>query len=258
MNAPLRFVLPIALLASNAALACSCFGPQTFCGTLNPQPPQFPEPQWWTPDAIVLVVKLADVEYGVDVKVVQSFSGDLQVDTTIRVWGDCGLLCRHYVNGPANGDTLLWAIKHTDLMGNGLCGTSFEQPQDWALSICGVYWLGYDNGIVSGPLTMEGATESITLQEFATLVNGCLPTGVNELPANGSIELRYVDGQPVMSCAGIMNGAELLIMDAQGRMVLRRRWSGVPLPFESAVPGVYIAQVEAGGRKWVRKMVVGK
>lgn len=239
-------------------VACSCFGPQTFCETLNPQPPQFPEPQWWTPDAIVLVVKLADVEYGADVKVVQCFFGELQVEQVVRVWGDCGLLCRHYVNGPANGDTLLWAIKHTDLMGNGLCGTNFEQPQDWALSICGVYWLNYDNGIVSGPLTVEGANESITLQEFVDLVNGCLPTGVQETAAHGSVELRYVDGKPVISCAELMNGAELLIMDVQGRIELRRAWNGQPLPLDNSVPGVYIVQVEEGGRKWVRKMVVGK
>jgi hypothetical protein len=248
----------LAALSGHPLQACSCFGPQTFCETMNPQPPQYPEPQWWTPDAIVLVVKLADVEYGVDVKVVQSFSGDLQADTVIRVWGDCGLLCRHYVNGPANGDTLLWAIKHTDLMGNGPCGTNFEQPQDWALSVCGVYWLNYDNGIVSGPLTVEGANETVTLQEFSDLVNGCLSTGVQEVAAIGSIDLRYVDGNPVISCADIANGADLLIMDAQGRAVLRRRWNGMPLPFESAVLGVYIAQVLSCERKWVRKMVVGK
>ncbi len=248
----------LAALSGHPLQACSCFGPQTFCGTLNPQPPEFPEPQWWIPDAIVLVVKLADVEYGVNVKVVQSFTGDLQVDTVIRVWGDCGLLCRHYVNGPSNGDTLLWAIQHTDLMGNGPCGTNFEQPQDWALSVCGVYWLNYDNGMVSGPLTVEGATETVTLQGFADLINGCLSTGVQVVAAYDAIQVRYVDGTPVLSCADIAQGADLLIMDAQGRAVLRRRWNGLPLSFDNALPGVYIAQVYAGGRKWVRKMVVGK
>ncbi len=240
------------------AMACSCFGPQTFCETLNPQPPQFPEPQWWTPDAIVLVVKLADVEYGVNVKVVQSFSGDLQVDTVIRVWGDCGLLCRHYVNGPANGDTLLWAIKHTDLMGNGLCGTNFEQPQDWALSVCGVYWLNYDNGIVSGPLTVEGANETMSLAAFQVLVDGCLPTAVPERSIPSPLSVRYVDGSPVITCPGLDPDAYLVIIDAQGRIVLRRRWNGTPLPIDGAVPGLYIAQVGSNGRKWVRKMVVGK
>ena len=258
MLARLLVVLLLAGQASAPALACSCFGPQTFCSTLNPQPPEFPEPQWWIPDAIVLVVKLADVEYGADVKVVQSFHGELQVDTVIRVWGDCGLLCRHYVNGPANGDTLLWAIQHTDLMGNGPCGTNFEQPQDWALSICGVYWLNFENGIVSGPLTVEGASESVTLQEFADLVSGCLSTGVNEVVAHEAIELLYVGGIPVISCGDIASDAELLIMDAQGRIVLRRRWNGMPLPFDNAVHGVYIAQVNTGGRKWVRKVVVEK
>ncbi len=256
----MKKLLLLALLAISAGPqglnACSCFGPQTFCGTLDPQPPEFPVPQWWIPDAIVLVVKLADVEYGVDVKVVQSFSGDLQVDTVIRVWGDCGLLCRHYVNGPANGDTLLWAIKHTDFMGNGLCGTNFEQPQDWALSVCGVYWLNYDSGIVSGPLTVEGATESVTLQAFGDLVNGCLSTGVIDVAMNSPLVLEYRDGSPVLSCTGTRDGAELLIMDVHGRAVLRRRWDGSAFTLEGVAPGAYLVEVLDSGLRYVRKVAV--
>ena len=111
-------------ITSNVTLACSCFGPQTFCETLNPQPPEFPEPQWWIPTDIILAVRVSDYEYSANVRVVQVFRGDLQPDQEIRVWGDCGLLCRHYVSGGTIGDTVLWAIQHCDLSGNGSCGTS--------------------------------------------------------------------------------------------------------------------------------------
>ena len=133
-----RYLIPLAIAASNAAFACSCFGPQTFCGTLNPQPPQFPDPQWWIPSDIIMAVKVNSVEYGADMKVVQTFSGTLQAEQVIRVWGDCGLLCRHYVDGVANGDTVIWALQHCDLSGNGACGTSFEQAGDYQLSVCGI------------------------------------------------------------------------------------------------------------------------
>lgn len=249
------FCLLVASL-STVTQACSCFGPQTFCETLDPQPPQFPEPEWWTPDEIVLVVKLADVEYGADVKVVRCFTGGLQVDSVIRVWGDCGLLCRHYVNGPANGDTLLWAIDHTDLMGNGPCGTSLEQMQDWALSVCGVYWLNYENGIVSGPLTTDNVNQSMDVEEFADLINGCLPTSMPEEESAMALRVSYVDGTPFVSCPVLSGDAELQVTDMKGRVVLRRRWDGMPLPFESVAPGLYIAQVSTRGRSWAQRMVV--
>lgn len=258
MERPLTLATLAFFGLAQAGLACSCFGPQTFCGTLNPQPPQFPEPQWWIPDAIVLVVKLADVEYGVDVKVVQSFSGELASDTVIRVWGDCGLLCRHYVNGPAIGDTLLWALKHTDLMGNGLCGTSFEEPQDWALSICGVYWLGYGNGVVSGPITEEGATESVTLEEFQQVVNGCLSTGLDEQTRETEFRVVYDDGVPILSCSSLIGSAELTVLDAHGRAILRRRWSGASLPFDNAPPGIYVARITTASGDRVQKIRVGR
>ncbi|MBL8011313.1 MAG: hypothetical protein JNJ64_11975, partial [Flavobacteriales bacterium] len=116
MRHPFLFTV---LLAPALSLACSCFGPQTFCGTLAPP---YPEPQWWVPDNIILAVKENSVAYGADVRVIQTFSGALQPGAVVRVWGDCGLLCRHYVDGVPDGDTVLWAIQDCDLSGNGSCG----------------------------------------------------------------------------------------------------------------------------------------
>lgn len=237
--------------------ACSCFGPQTFCETLDPQPPQFPEPEWWIPSDIIMAVKISSVEYGADMKVVQSFSGDLQVEEVIRVWGDCGLLCRYYVNGLSNGDTVIWALQHCDLSGNGSCGTSLEQAGDYQLSVCGVYWLSYNDGVVSGPLFTAGANESVPLGEFAALVGGCLSTGV---PANKEVDplsVRYADGTPILELkSGASGAADVDLYDAQGRLVFRRAWNGTPLRLEVPGHGVFIAQVIRHGQRWVRKVII--
>lgn len=239
------------------AFACSCFGPQTFCETLDPQPPQFPEPEWWIPSDIIMAVKINGIEYGADMKVVQTFAGDLQAEQVIRVWGDCGLLCRHYVNGVDDGDTVIWALQHCDLSGNGSCGTSFEQAGDYQLSVCGIYWLNYGNGIVSGPLFTAGANESVPLGEFASMVGGCLSTGVSPKQDRDPLSVRYADGTPILELNdGASAVADVDLYDPQGRLVFRRTWNGTPLRLEGPGHGVFIAQVMRHGQRWVRKVII--
>ena len=122
-------------------MACSCFGPQTFCGTLDPpyEPPM--DPAWWIPDAIVLGVKVASVAHGMDVELVTVFAGEAQVGDTVRVWGDTGLLCRMYADSWGVGDTVVWGLRWTDMAGGPL-----EQEGDYLISVCGTYWLEYQNG----------------------------------------------------------------------------------------------------------------
>ncbi|MCB9182725.1 MAG: hypothetical protein H6591_02320 [Flavobacteriales bacterium] len=238
------FAIALFLLPT-AGSACSCFGPQTFCQTLNPQPPQFPVADWWTPSDVVLLVKLNSYEYGADMKVVQVYHGDLQPEQPIRVWGDCGLLCRHYVDGVGDGDTVLWALRPTDLTGNGSCGTSLEEAGDYQLSICGIYWLDYGNGIVSGAITQEDWSESMPISEFAELVNGCLPTAVPSrvpddfqvLAGEGRLRLQLSDGWA--------DRVLVRLFDASGRVLLEERLAGrrgnLPLPV--AVRGLAVLQV---------------
>ena len=247
-------MLLTALLSPVLGLACSCFGPQTFCETMDPP---YAEPQWWVPDNIILAVKENSVAYGVDVRVLQTFSGTLQPGAVVRVWGDCGLLCRHYVDGVPNGDTVLWAIQDCDLMGNGSCGTSLEAPTDHHLSICGVYWLNYTNGVVSGPLLTAGATESMTLAEFDSFVDGCLATSVPGGAAQEEGDL-LIQGDRLHLIGGPdLGGAELRAWDLTGRSLFstvvrsgERSWQ---LPEASSA--VFLVELRTPGRRMVRGLM---
>lgn len=255
----MRHCYPLILLAF-AALparmsACSCFGPQTFCETLNPQPPQFPEPEWWQPSDIVLAVKLNGYAYGADMKVVQVFSGDVEPGQTMRVWGDCGLLCRQYVNGVADGDTVLWALQHCDLWGNGPCGTSLESEGDYQLSVCGVYSLDYAGGMVSGSLTMEGWAESVTMDEFTALVTGCLPMSVPEFGSTAPT-VRLVDDCLLVQDAG--QGTHLLqVLDSSGRLVHAARFTGpqAAILLPRRLKGLFLARLD-GARNTTSHRIV--
>jgi hypothetical protein len=203
-----------------------------------------------------MAVKLGDHEYAADMQVVQSFSGTLQNEQVIRVWGDCGLLCRNYVNGLAIGDTVIWGVQECDLSGNGPCGTNFEAAQDYQLSVCGVYWLNYANGLVSGPLFTENVAESLSLPEFQDMVDGCLSTGVEEVGATAPFEVRYVDSSVLLSSNGERTDLELAVYDVQGRVLLLRAWNGQRIALTGLLAGACIVQVFARDERWVRKVLM--
>lgn len=230
--------------------ACSCFGPQTFCETLNPQPPQFPDPQWWVPDHIVLGVKQATVGYGVDLRVVQDFRHGLQPDEVVRVWGDCGFLCRMYVDEVNDGDTVLWGIRQCDLTGNFGCGTSLEEPGHFQLSICGVYWLGYASGIISGPLFTEGVDETVGIEDFGDLVQGCLPMGINDPGAAAASVWCHGTAITIETGGEWSESKRACIMDAGGRVLLDAgfRGSRSTFPIQSESSGILIVRVTDGRR----------
>ncbi|MBK9176431.1 MAG: hypothetical protein IPM46_08835 [Flavobacteriales bacterium] len=249
-------MLALSALPSRS-MACSCFGPSTFCETLNPPygPPFGPE--YWQPDHVVLGVKLATVEYGVDLQVIQDFRGVLEADEIIRVWGDCGFLCRMYNYGVTNGDTVLWGIQNCDLGGNFLCGgTDFEEESHYQIPVCGIYWLGYANGVVSAPLFTEGATETVGLEDFGALVQGCLPTRIDEPEA--ALADVWCDGTAITIETGSewSDGKQACITDAGGRVLLdvvyRGTRSTLPIPSESS--GILLVRVSDGHRSFTARL----
>lgn len=252
-----RFLVLAILALPLHLLACSCFGPSTFCETLHPQPPQFPDPQWWVPDHIVLGVKLNSVEYGADLKVVQDFSGGLEADEVVRVWGDCGFLCRMYVSGVAFGDTVLWAIQDCDLSGNGGCGSSLEQADHFQLSVCGVYWLGYSNGVISGPLFTEGANETISVEDFSALVNGCLSMGVGVPVASEASISCMGDRLYIALSGGWQDTKEVCITDLAGRVLHEARFRGPQgtLLLPRRMHGLMVVRASDGHRTESRRVI---
>lgn len=208
------------------------------------------DPAWWIPDAVVLGVKVASVAHGMDVEIVTVFAGEAQEGDTVRVWGDTGLLCRMYADSWSVGDTVVWGLRWTDMAGG-----SMEQEGDYLISVCGQYWLDYENGIVTGPLFEEGVTESVPIEDFATLVHGCLVTGVTENEDVNSLIVRDGDDGIWLSLALPLR-AQLAVTDATGRACIRREWDGSPMQLEHMHSGAYVVQVRAGERVWSRNVIL--
>lgn len=233
-------------------MACSCFGNNSYCETLSPG--------WFlNPDATAMVVKLTDYHYGITVKVVQTFGGTSLPNDTLTVWGDNGALCRIYLNGTADGDTMIFGLNETDFMGNFITAgypPNLEQPGHYMVSVCGVYALNYENGLVSGWISGP-FTSSMNLTDFDAFVNACtIGTAVEEEDADAGIEVRYDGGAPVITSIGPMDMVPTTVFDAQGRVVLVRMWDGTPWRLAGLRPGMYAVLVSSLREKQAVKVVV--
>ena len=231
--------------------ACSCFGNNSYCETLAPG--------WFNPDATALVVKLSTYHYGITVKVVQTFGGTSLPNDTLTVWGDNGALCRVYLDGIPDGDTVIFGLNETDFAGNFITAgypPDLEQPGHYMVSVCGVYALNYENGLVSGWITAP-TMQTMTLQDFETMVNACtIGVGVEEQQMTDPLLVRYVDGVPSIEMLDIGNTAVLEVVDVQGRSVLSRPWDGSPFRFDGWACGGYTVAVRSDGKLTVEKLVI--
>jgi hypothetical protein len=249
-------LLPFLIGAGIHVQACSCYGPPTFCGVLNPP---YPEPEWWLPDAVVLAVPVDHYYYAADMLVVQAFAGPLQANDTVRVWGDNGGLCRLAATWDL-GDTLVLALKATDFMGNTIWNPDFppdlEQPGEYMISICGVYLLDYEAGQVLGPIT-EQVEQSMPLEEFMTAAQQCaLSTGVAESDGGSGLLVRTLNGTPVLEWSGPTSGLLLHVYDGQGRVLLRREWDGTAFTLAHLAAGSYVVEVRRAGERQARRLML--
>ena len=224
----MRNILLLSLsIFATSSWACSCFGQPTFCESVDSS--------WVEPDVIVLATKISDIHYGMQVKVVQVFAGNVEVNDTLMVWGDNGILCRWYTSGWPIGDTSVYAFHGTDFTGNWIINPAYppnlEQPGDYHLSICGIYVLNYTNGAVTGPIDQN--VNSMNINNFTTLVDNCYTPIVqsidNDLELDGSI--YTYDGSIVIDLNVILTESPVLtVYNAQGQLIETRR-----LPYQRSL-----------------------
>jgi hypothetical protein len=137
--------LLVTLLAPGVALACSCMwsGPFTkvALGT----------------DLVVLAEVQSYYRHSMDVAIVEILKGG-DDRREIRVWGDSGALCRPYVTAFPRGTRWIFALKR---LGE-------PTARDYAISVCGEYWLEVRGDQAVGRITVA---EHVGIKESAPLVD---------------------------------------------------------------------------------------
>ena len=157
--------LLVALLAPGVALACSCMwsGPFTkvALGT----------------DLVVLGEVRSYYRHSMDVAVIEVLKGG-EDRREIRVWGDSGALCRPYVTAFPRGTRWIFALKR---LGE-------PTARDYAISVCGEYWLEVLEGQVAGRIAVAehgGVKESAPLPDMLAWIHSDGATPLAPVPTAG-------------------------------------------------------------------------
>lgn len=246
----LLFGLVLGIASPTVLRACSCSWdlPQHFCESLS----YWPAPS--RPTTVVLAVKLNNVAHGMDMKVVDRLYG--HANDTIRVWGDPGHLCRPYTDGIPIGDTMVLAL---DSLGYFY---DIEQDGDYAINICGVFYLFYENGMVNGRV-FEAQQQQIDYAVFkdSVLNADCNPdkiTGLAERTLDG-LAIRYDVAARQLLFMGQQRPLKVSVYDVSGKQLLNSLVS--PDDKRLAIPtisaGVYLVEVQSGTARSVQRVLVG-
>ena len=235
------FVIAISFLLSLQAYSCSCMQPSTYCASL----------QQADADIVILAYKVMDMQYGMKIKVVQVLNGT-EIRDTLTVWGDNGALCRLATSYFAINDTLVFGLHNCDLMGNLIGGSTLEQTDHYHISACGIYWLDYSNGIVSG--NIDNGLTSLSLNAFKQY--GCMPVGLedhtpslklypNPFSTSTTIELPSFEPH-ILSIYDIL-GNKLREEIVSGKTVIERG---------DFTKGIYIFEVRSASHTYEGKLMV--
>jgi len=116
---------------------------------------------------------LSHYKNSMDVRVIEVLKGT-EEGKTIRIWGDTGALCRPYVSHFPVGTTWFFAVqKTTGEQASSLWERLFPSAHksDFAISICGDFWLEVRDGRAVGRVTVEHYSnflEWVPLSEMLT------------------------------------------------------------------------------------------
>jgi hypothetical protein len=231
--------------------ACSCLPiGNSFCQTINADTSVV---------SVVMVKKLASYHYGMQVKHLATLSGQTPADT-ILVWGDNGILCRKPTGNYSVGDTLILALQRCDMAGNTLINPQYpaglELATDYQLSVCGVYCLTVNQGIVQGAITAP-ALQLLALNQFLT--QNCLLLGISTAevtngitvapnPVTDQLFIQFTEAQ--QGVFRMYNTAGQLVFTAQFNA---DRFSADLSRFQA---GLYFAEVQTNAFREVRQISV--
>jgi hypothetical protein len=100
------------------------------------------------------------------VEIIEVYKGR-EIRKTVTVWGDDGGLCRPYLNRFKLGNYYIIAFDEA-----GIAGTKAEKKTDYAISICGDYWLDADTKSKKAKGMVTKNINAISFQDLRKKLSG--------------------------------------------------------------------------------------
>ncbi|HHZ81505.1 MAG TPA: T9SS type A sorting domain-containing protein [Flavobacteriales bacterium] len=120
---------------------------------------------------------------------------------------------------------MVFALNYCDLAGNWFSNDTLEEVGHYHISVCGVYWLHFSNGMITGPL--DDGVNSIALVDFESFHQDCLTTGTANQSESLDIHFFYdpaIQALFLDSEYFILNNLRFAIYDLNGRLVRNGRF----------------------------------
>lgn len=225
---------------SNFVFPCSCINPTTYCETMQSE----------TSDLLILGYKITNIYHGMSIKVVQVLEGTETRDT-ITVWGDNGILCRHFSSAFSLNDTIVFALHNCDLYGNSL-NSNHEQPDHYQISNCGVYYLNYSNGQVIG--SIDNGVSSLSLSNFLQTHTSCSTTTfIKKNNSNINLHPNPTHQKVFFQIRDYNGSVETQIYDLSGRLLENTNSKIINL--ENYTKGIYMFKISYANKVEELKVV---
>jgi hypothetical protein len=165
----LRYCLMVlCLIVTQIIHACSCNSNEDFL-TVAPNTPLV---------SLVKVTKYLsfkniydkDIPMSMEVEIIRTFKGE-EKRKSIIVWGDNGILCRPYLSQFVLGKFYVIAFETGSNGSNGR-GHKDEKENDYAISICGTYWLNANEVEKSATGSISNTLKTISFENLWEFFNG--------------------------------------------------------------------------------------
>jgi len=125
-------IISIFYFYSLGLVACSCYGPTTFCESISDDDGNL------IPTLVIVDAIISKEESeGMEVTIQEVLNGDFE-EEKVFVKSDNGAECIHYTQGFKEGDNYIFILS--------------EYYDDYALSFCHISFLKIENGILKGPI----------------------------------------------------------------------------------------------------------
>lgn len=214
--------------------ACTCQVQDNFCATARSS-------------SFIIVSEVLSIQaedYTLQVAILENLHNTISADTLL-VTGGNGADCGENVELFAVGDTVIFAL--------------FEHQGVYGIYICGLHYLSLKDGIVSGEIKQNLASQSF--EDFKTDIATCVDITSLEIRDTPSAQVR-ISPNPSREVVNIELSQgqieKVEVFSTQGQLVgllENQKTANLSFPVKNLDPGIYLFRVWQAGHFTVKRVV---